>query len=156
MNRRASNPERIYGGFIPSGEGNFESRYWEWVPTPQLWRYREHGGDRDTDSEENVKRLMESLKKNGWQDVLILKYYHGDKTATLSEGNHRFEAAQRLNLAFVPVRVWRSEREGGAYKRKVRGWIREGHVPADPLPSQIGLTGYSNAKLFEEFEFTSK
>jgi hypothetical protein len=150
---RARNPKQIYGNFVPSGQGNFESRYWEWVPTSEIWRFREHGGDRDFDSESNVQALMKSLQKNGWQDMLILKYYHGDRTATLSEGNHRFEAAQRLKLAFVPVRVWRVEREGGEYRRKVRGWIKEGHVPADPLPSQIGLTGYSDKELYNAFVF---
>lgn len=56
-------------------------------------------------SEQNISKLMQDIKLNGFKEPCILAYDPDKGEATIIEGNHRIEAAIRLGLKEVPVQI---------------------------------------------------
>ena len=85
----------------------------------------------------NPEELAEDIRGNGIREPLILQYSQKSRTVLLGEGNHRLEAARRLGLEHVPVRVVRYNMEG--HGKPVRGIDPDdnGYVRGDLRPSQI-------------------
>lgn len=136
----------------------------EMMPTDEVAKYREFERDREgvgarPDSKVNIDELVKDIEQNGVASPLSMIYYQGDKTAILGEGNHRLAAALRMGMPEVPVRVTRytgqsPRKEVGNLARSVPGVApdRTGYVPADLLPSQIGMKSrpLSPAELAED------
>ena len=53
--------------------------------------------------EEHIQNLMDSMRSEGLQDPMHLKYFMGSHRGELMEGHHRLIAAHRLGLSSVPV-----------------------------------------------------
>lgn len=91
-----------------------------------------------------IDKMKKWISESGWESPLMVDYYQWQKKALLTEGNHRLESADQLGLKYVPIAVYRTTRDDRTGKAKpVSGYVtkREGdsYVPANLLPSQIGL-----------------
>lgn len=77
------------------------------VPTEQLARYREHGGDWNGEaSDRRVDEIRRDIRAGvGIKEPLILLHSQQHQWAYLGEGNHRLAAAELEGVSHVPVRV---------------------------------------------------
>lgn len=143
-------PRGVAGLGEMAGDARVPARYdfppsAEWVPIEVLWNLREY--DRHLTRREQVERLMVSLKAHGWVAPVIITYYQQDRTVLLGEGNHRLAAAHLLGMRWGLARVVRHMRYVGPRHHTSRKPVpvsgatpnRNGYVPADLKPSEIGL-----------------
>ena len=91
-----------------------------------------------------IDKMKKWIATNGWESPLMVDYFQYQKKALLTEGNHRLEAADQMGYKYVPIAVFRTTRDDRTGKAKpVRGYIskrpEDSYVPANLLPSQIGL-----------------
>ena len=56
-------------------------------------------------TEEYQNKLIDDISKNGIKEPLTLVYYAKDNALRLKEGHHRLDAANKLGLTDVPVKV---------------------------------------------------
>ena len=56
-------------------------------------------------TEESQNKLKEDISKNGIKEPLTLVYYVKDNALRLKEGHHRLDAANKLRLQDVPIKV---------------------------------------------------
>ena len=56
-------------------------------------------------SDESKQKLKEDISKNGIKEPLTLVYYVKDNALRLKEGHHRLDAANKLGMKDVPVKV---------------------------------------------------
>lgn len=77
------------------------------VPTEQLARFREHGGDwRGESSDRRVDEIRRDIRSGvGIKEPLMLLHDQDQQWAYLGEGNHRLRAAELEGQSHVPVRV---------------------------------------------------
>ena len=145
-------------------------RQTQWVPTEDIWNYREY--DRHIDSPhgwaggssetvENVNDIAESMKKHGqhtpgmlffdpdYADMADEGLYGGH----IAEGNHRAAAAKQLKRPYYLVDVFQSSRtpnkEGGKPSGVLRGLSAKPNIKPDRygyVPSRV------RASDFKEFE----
>lgn len=124
---------------------NIYKRYTELVPVKTLDKYKEFDRDTPVMGILGYNNLKADIKRNGIKEPLIIRYYKGDNTAFLTEGNHRLRIAKELGIKKVPVRVIRVNLNGkssGKPVKPVRGFIKKDpiqHVPEDLKPSEIGI-----------------
>lgn len=112
---------------------------YEYVKTDTLWEYKEFDRSKDiknSDSLDNIKRLEEILREEGFNQPLILQYSKKYQTAYLTEGNHRLIASKNIGIKYIPVRV---TTDGGEKKDAKRVYYS---VDNPTLPSQIGIESY--------------
>ena len=56
-------------------------------------------------SEQNIAKLMEDIKTNGFKEPIIIAYDPETGECSVIEGNHRIEAAKRLGMKDFPASV---------------------------------------------------
>ena len=56
-------------------------------------------------SDESKQKLKEDISKNGIKEPLTLVYYVKDNALRLKEGHHRLDAANKLGIKDIPVKV---------------------------------------------------
>lgn len=105
---------------------------------PPKWLYRLRGNTLRID----VTELMADIDRNGMLWPVIILVGKEDRRARIGEGNHRIEAALRLNLDAIPARVIVQQREHGrpGFSHDVSADLlipEEGYVPSDMRPSKV-------------------
>lgn len=95
------------------------------------------------ESHNKIEELKAGLITQGFTEPLIISYSADNRTAHLTEGNHRLNAAEELGLPYVPVMVLLSN--SGSHLRGVTVVGKQpnqyGHVNNVLFPSEIGLVG---------------
>jgi len=81
--------------------------------------------------------LVESIKTEGFNRPGRIQYYQKDRTASLWEGHHRLDAAEKAGFTHMPVYVERLNTSGGGVP--VRGFTpnKDNYVPGHLRPSDI-------------------
>lgn len=130
-------------------EGDPYWRHAELVPVRVLNRFmdidRETYEHRIPEELHRLPALTENVAQNGFTDIAILFYNPEFRTLFLGEGNHRLAVAKRLGIPAIPARVYRTTMKTSPASNRpgapVEGFEPNefGYVPADLLPSQIGL-----------------
>ena len=133
--------EKTLANFRRSKSGD-EKAYWasgEMVPVSEVDPYKEY----DRKTQEKYPGHFDSVKsyimKNGIDDMGILMYNHKTGKVYSGEGNTRLAVAKELGFTHVPMRVYRMGHNNPRGRTAPHQWSREGHVPADIKPSQIGF-----------------
>lgn len=111
----------------------------QYVSIGRLFPFLEYNRESDLETP-GYKNLLEDIKANGIKEPLIIGYSLGNGKAVLVEGNHRLLIAKKLGMNSVPVTV-------SVYQKSFdRGIpvalgisIKDGYVPSDLYPSDIGL-----------------
>ena len=87
----------------------------------------------------DLDTLTEDMRANGVREPLILTVGQRDRKVKLGEGNHRVEAAIRLDATHLPVRVLRMQfiAEGGVVFDRMARVPVDSYFPADAPPSAV-------------------
>lgn len=93
----------------------------------------------DTHKYRNMDELKDAIEsEGGLQEPVIITIGLKDRSAAVSEGNHRVQAAKELGYTWIPARVWRQDRGQTQRSHKRDDLIPEAgqYFPADSRPSQ--------------------
>jgi hypothetical protein len=117
------------------------------MPTDAVHDHREFDRHLDPGGKERVASIKESIKQQGLREPLVMAYNKVNRSALLTEGNHRLQAMKELGHTEIPVRAIRVHdhypSSGSRSPKPVTGVEpdRTGYVRGDLYPSEIGLPG---------------